>query len=207
MCYAIMFSSAFTVNVLAGDTDYCDLTVSAKHRTLDFYNPDDNKSGTIVTDYHLTTDMLLLKTGSTGSISDDLHYTLEHIPNHPQALDLASRLQIAVKNGFKQPGEKPKRTADCYFARAIEKNRKSGETYYLWGLHLQRNGEYPDSAKKYDKAEALGLNNAEFHYNYGLLYYSLGNYELANGRAARAYSQGFPLEGLRKKLESKGYSK
>lgn len=194
----------FTANAHAKEIISCDLNVAMM---LDFYDPSSHENGkvTVVTHRHLTTDMLLLRRGSTGSIAGDLEYTLNKIPNHPQGLDLASRLKMAVKSGLQPPNRKPVREVDCYFMRAVTRNPRVGETYYIWGIHLQREGDFMKSKEMYEKAESLGLDSAEFHYNFGLLYYSLEHYELAKEKADQAYSQGFPLGGLRKKLESSGF--
>jgi tetratricopeptide (TPR) repeat protein len=185
----------------------CNLNLSNHYGPFDYYDPANHQGETIeqVERRHLTPDMLMLRKGSTGRINGDLAYTLNAVPNHPQALDLASRLQMAVNSGRKPANEKLLRNIDCYFMRAVTMNPRMGETYYIWGLHFQRNSDYVEAYEKYEQAEAMGMDSAEFYYNFGLLQYSLKNYDLAKERADQTYSLGFPLEGLRKKLKVKGY--
>ena len=50
----------------------------------------------------------------------------------------------------------------------------------------------------------LAPNSSEAHYNIGLMYTEMEEYPLAREHAQKAYSLGFPLPGLRSKLQRAG---
>jgi len=198
------YSVLFCFNAAQAQIINCDLSFSG---ATDFYEPSRDREAKInvVVNRHLTKEMLQLKRGSTGTIAADIDYTLGRIPNHPQALELASRLKSAVDSGLKPKTEKLRRGIECYFTRAATLNSQIGETHYIWGLHLQRAGDISAAYEKYRKAQALGEDSAEFYYNFGLLHFADNKYKEAKEMANKAYSMGFPLQGLRRKLKSKGF--
>ena len=53
-----------------------------------------------------------------------------------------------------------------------------------------------------NKAEELTPRDANVQYNLGLVYFELKDYENSLKHAKIAYDLGFPLKGLREKLES-----
>jgi tetratricopeptide (TPR) repeat protein len=201
----LIFACVLCTSPSQAQDGFCDL--SFNNRTTDFYEYSSERADKvgIVESYHLTTDMLLLRKGATSSIAGDVDYTLGRIPNHPKALDLVSRLQSAIDSGIMPSREKLRKKVDCYFARAVAFNAGIGETYYIWGLHLQRAKDLKRAHEMYEKALSLGQDSSEFYYNYGLLFFSDKKYEDATIQANKAYSMGFPLGGLRNKLKSKGY--
>jgi tetratricopeptide (TPR) repeat protein len=186
---------------------YCDLNLKNHYGPFNFYDNSKarNRALELVESAHYSTAMIMLKRGSTTThISGDLDYTLAVFPNHPGGLDLASRLDKAVRTGARGKWDKLKRSLDCYFMRALTIAPDIGETYYIWGVHYQRNDKFNESLKKYLRAEELGESSAGFYYNLGLLYVDLKDYDKAKGYAEKAYERGYPLEGLRSKLEKAG---
>lgn len=185
---------------------FCSMDLSNHYGPYDFYDPANHQGNTrvnIVVGAHLTQSMLQMKRGNTGlEISTDLDYTLRAIPNHPQALDLASRLERAVRLGQKPKSERLDRTVNCYFLRALKLNGDVPETLYVWGLHFQRNGKLKEAHDRFEKAEELGIGDALFDYNYGLLYFSLGDMKQAKTYADKAYGAGVAFPGLRNKLKN-----
>lgn len=186
----------------------------------DYYDPINstpngaNPMGNIkrVTNVHLKPGMLRMETKASGSFSSDIDYTLRAIPNHPAGLDLASRLEHRLQ----QPSsanirmlryEKPVRTAECYFQRAIALAPNRFYTYVVYGIHLHRFGKYDAANKAYERALALGSNSIETNYNYGLSLVKTGRYADAEQQARLAYQGGFPLPGLRNLLQQHGYCK
>jgi tetratricopeptide (TPR) repeat protein len=53
-------------------------------------------------------------------------------------------------------------------------------------------------------AAKLGEDTANMHYNIGLAYFELRDYDKALAHAKKAYEQGFTLPGLRDKLTQAG---
>jgi tetratricopeptide (TPR) repeat protein len=194
----------------------CDLDLSnGRTGPWDFYDPANHQpssaapQGNIsrVVNVHLTPAMLALKHGNTSSISNDLDYTLRAIPNHPDALNLASRLELHIKRGLARPGEKMTHDAECYFERAIVFRPNVSTTRMLYGIHLHRAAKYSDALSAYEAALNLGMSTPDLHYNTGLALYKAGRYEEAAEEAKLAYNMGFPLPGLRDYLREAGYWK
>lgn len=162
-----------------------------------------------VTNVHLTKSMIRLQHGNTTSISGDLDYTLRAIPNHPDGLDLVSRLEKklnspSAKFDKKLKGERLPKTADCYFRRALLLAPNRPVTHSIYGIHLHRNNKYEDAKKAYSRAIELGSQNPEVHYNLGLTLYHLKEFAAAEDQAKIAYQKGYPLPGLRDFLRQEG---
>ncbi len=161
-----------------------------------------------VTNVHLKPRMLALERGGTSHrIGPDLNYTLSRIPNHPQALDLASRLEKAIETRpNKHADERMAYSADCYFQRALKftPSKQRGVVYMLYGLHMQRNGEHQKALELYLESENSGYESIELDYNMGLAYFYTSDYANAKKKAQLAYSEGYPLEGLRNLLKEAG---
>jgi tetratricopeptide (TPR) repeat protein len=114
-----------------------------------------------VTNRHLQPQIISL-TGRVGkgSIGKDIDYTLRAIPNHPIALDVASRFEVklALKSSkttrlFRY--EKILKSAECYFRRAISLDPNRAQTYHIYGIHLHRHSKYKEAALKYRQAISL----------------------------------------------------
>jgi tetratricopeptide (TPR) repeat protein len=155
----------------------------------------------IVEGAHFTADVESLRRGASGSIGGDLDYTLRASPNHHRAL-------IAMANlGRKLNTEQPpgaKYTVPCYFDRAIRFAGNDGVVRLIFGTYLSRVGKRPEALRQLEVAESLDPNNANVHYNLGLLYFDMKDYPKARLNAQRAYELGFTLPGLRRKLEEAG---
>lgn len=169
-----------------------------------------NRMGNIkrVTNAHLTQKNLQMLR-NRDRLTDDLDYTLRAIPNHPDALNLASRLERMLNSDFVPQNmkyEKMTKSADCYFQRAL-KLRKHAGTYEVYAIHFHRNKKYSEAKEQHIKAMNLGSKSANSHYNHALTLIKLEEYQEAEQHAKIAYKLGYPLPGLRKQLQKHGYCK
>lgn len=135
------------------------------------------------------------------NVMADLDYTLMRWPNHLQALRALIDYDLA--------GGKPYEfmPAHCYIERARkfapdDVNVALAQAYYEW-----KKGDTIGAVASYETALDIDPDSAVAHYNLGLLYFELGQYEKARDQAQAAYSAGYPLSGLRKKLAAAGYWK
>jgi Flp pilus assembly protein TadD len=74
----------------------------------------------------------------------------------------------------------------------------------LYGIYLLDAGRPTEAVKHFDHAAELATDNADIHYNLGLMYLRVNERQKANFHATQAYDQGHPLPGLRNKMIAAG---
>lgn len=141
--------------------------------------------------------------GVGGSVSGNIEWTLLRYPNHHDALNLVARYYFVIK-------EKPRHTPlarppECYLNRALSFKTKDTRVWIIYGNYLYKREMYEKSVVRYKEALKISPNYAEAHYNVGLVYFKMGQYEDALASAKEAYALEFPLPGLRRMLQEKGY--
>lgn len=143
-----------------------------------------------------------LSRGSTASAPGaDIDYTLRASPNHHRAL--LSMMNLARKEKRDKPiGSRY--TIACWLDRAERFAPDDAMVKTLYGSYLLLGGRSQEGVKKLERARELAGNNANIHYNLGLAYFDLMDYEKALASAHKAYELGFQLPGLRNKLERVG---
>lgn len=156
----------------------------------------------IVEDYHFTARVEQLRGGESGAIGGDLAYTLRAFPNHHRALDAVSR--YAVREGVRTPPNM-NLGVDCWFERAKRFAPDDGIVWMLEGMHHHRLGDTGKGIAEMKEGLERDPNNANIHYNLGLLYLDAGQPEQALVHAREAYERGFPLLGLRQRLQAAGH--
>jgi tetratricopeptide (TPR) repeat protein len=151
---------------------------------------------------HFNNDVRSLRKGqSSAHIAGDLHFILHRFPNHPGALEAMIRL------GERQKRAKPSgaiETVECYIYRAALFAPGDVNVRALYGLYLSKAGKRKQALEQLVAANKLAPDSRNIHYNLGLLYFDEKDYDKAKEHAKRAYDLGFPLEGLKKKLQSVG---
>jgi len=135
------------------------------------------------------------------AIGHDIDYTLRVFPNHPRALLAMSKLSLREKRP-KPTGAQY--TIDCYFDRALRFQPNDGAVRMVYGFHLLKKGDRDSAVRELQKALELSGEDASIHYNLGLAYFDLGNFEKSLEHAKQAYKLGFDLPGLRNKLKRAG---
>jgi len=173
-------------------------------RPLDYNDPVDGEQIALIEHHHLSRDVELLIRGVTSdSPVDDLAYILRQVPNHYRALAAISNHEL--KNGYRPEYERNNvYSADCYYRRALNLKANDPVVHLLYGIYLHRSENLDAALIEYLVAEKTGTPNAELHYNLGLLYVDLGHYESARGQARKAYEMGYPLVGLKARLDRLG---
>jgi hypothetical protein len=165
------------------------------------YRTADRKDKEIVERFHFTPDIESLRGGGTGLVGADLDYTLRAFPNHPRAL--RAMMRLAEKEKTNKP-RGARYTVACYFDRALRRAPDDGTVRVLFGIYLMKSGEKDQAIKQLEAARELGDEDANLHYNLGLAYFDLKDYDKALMHAQKAYKLGFPLPGLRDKLRKAG---
>lgn len=167
------------------------------------YNDPDNKGHNlqIVEQYHFSPSVQLLSHGETGPIGSDLDYVLRAFPNHPRALNSMANLSI------KEKSDRPNGahfTVGCYFERAFGFAPSDAVIHMVYANYLYQIHKDNAALEQDVQAEKLDPQNANILYNVGLLYFNLKDYDKSLAYAQKAYAAGFPLPGLRNKLEKIG---
>jgi tetratricopeptide (TPR) repeat protein len=151
---------------------------------------------------HFNSDVENLTRGlSSVHVIDDLDYTLRAFPNHHRALYSMARYYLANGTHGRQLG---RYTMECWFDRAMRLAPRDGVVNSIYGVYLAKKGDRNEALAQYKRALELVPDFAEAHYNLGLLYVDMKRYDLANEHAQEAYRLGFPLAGLRRRLQSLG---
>lgn len=160
----------------------------------------DTKRG--VESYHFTPKVENLIGGqNTYTPGGDMAYTLHVFPNHHRAL--MALIKLAKKQNTAKPQEMRYSVA-CYFDRAERFAPNDGVVKSLYGIYLLQIGRNQDATKKLEDALEFSGENANMHYNLGLAYFEIKEYDKALASAHTAYQLGFQLPGLRSKLEKVG---
>jgi Flp pilus assembly protein TadD len=72
----------------------------------------------------------------------------------------------------------------------------------LYGNYLLKRGDRETARKQYEEALRLAPTSAEVNYNAGLFFLGEGDLIRAKQLAKVAYDSGYPLPGLRKKIQA-----
>lgn len=150
---------------------------------------------------HFTRDIETLKRGRTGTVGAEIDYTLRAFPNHPRALMAMMRL------GQREKTERPGGTlfpVGCYFERAVRFQPEDPTARLLRGIYLLRTGQRQGAIEELEIARERAGDDANVHYNLGLAYFDVKDYDKALEHARKAYALGFPLDGLKNKLKGAG---
>lgn len=169
---------------------------------FDYYRPKESNAVHLVESAHFTRDVELLRKGNTAADpAGDLRYTLLALPNHPRAL------QTLVMLGRKEKTNRPKNmvySVECYFDRALRFRPNDDVVKQIFGNYLATTGRYPEAKAMLESARERMDGNANYHYNLALVNIAMKEWDEAVKNSAIAYSKGFNLPGLKKKLMENG---
>jgi len=174
---------------------------------LDYTNPNHRNTHLydMVIGAHFNDRVRTLKGGAKKGhgLWSDIDYTLRGIPNHHHALNSMMRYQFVERNkgGLLRTNSPP---TICYLKRAINFSPRDYVPLMLLGMFYDKRALSDQALTAYKNAEAIQPNKAELLYNMGLLHLKMGNNEEALSYAKKAYSLGYPLPGLKKKLSRMG---
>lgn len=211
LCSAAVFSAAvFSPAVQAETRDNVNCGIVAGqplnngdrgYGPYDASNPANADKMPIVLNRHFTREVEQLVKGSTSvNLMHDIDYTLRALPNYHRAL-------VAMSKYFRLKGKAAFNgvyTPECYFKRALYMQPKDGLVYAIYATHLHLSGKLNEAEQHYQSALKLTKNKIEINYNYGLLLFDKGDYAAAKAQAEIAYQSGYPLQGLKRKLKTKG---
>lgn len=155
----------------------------------------------IVDDHHFNSDVERLVKGASGYLGGDIDYVLRAFPNHHRALVAMMRL------GEKEKTSKPQganHTVECYFERAARFAPNDTVARALFATFLAKSGRREDAMLQLDHATRHAVDNPFAHYNIGLVYLEMKEYDKALVQAHRAIELGFPKTELANALKQAG---
>lgn len=166
--------------------------------------PENQSKLPIVLTAHFTRPVeLLIRGNTTVDPLPDIDYTLRAIPNYHAALN--SVMNYELRGTGKLIGDPRYYTVDCYFKRAIYLQPNDYKSNLLYATYLHRKKQFDVARSYYEIAIKLNEKSAEAHYNFGLLLFTLGEFDAAYKHAQIAYDAGMSVPGLKRKLLKKGY--
>lgn len=161
----------------------------------------------LVESAHFTRDVQTLTRGATAAVGGDLHYTLRAIPNHHIAL----RTMVRYYTEKVQPPRAPMpASAYCYFDWAVRYAPDDAVVWLLRGMYtLEKEGSAEkeratEALEYFERANSLAPTDPEVQYNLGVMKLRLNKQADALAHAQIAYRGGYPLPGLRQRLQSLG---
>jgi len=156
----------------------------------------------IVLGAHFTPEVEALVRGKTGTTAGgDIDYTLRAIPNNPRAL--LAMVRLGEKEKTQQP-RGSRYTLDCWFERAIRFRPDDQIVRMLYITYLTTSNRKADAMQQLEFIVKSAKDNAFTYQNVGLLYFDLGEHQLALAQAHKAIELGLNRPDLRDKLQAIG---
>ena len=139
--------------------------------------------------------------GKSASVGCDLDYTLRAFPNHHRALLAMSKYQ--GHRGWKAGSIYM--PIECYFERAMAFVPGDNAVRLIASIDRYNAGQVERAIALLEPVATEDLHDPELHYNLGLFYMKAKRYNEAVHHAQLAEALGYPLRGLRRKLEAAGH--
>ena len=164
-------------------------------------SPATPKARHLVESFHFTPEVEALLRGKSGSLNQDIAYTLRHFPNHHRALVAVMRLGDRYK--AERIPDVPY-SIDCYFRRATQLAPDDSIARMLYASYLFRKDRTVEANLQVDRAMELAAENGLTHYNIGLVLLEHRQLERALQQAHRALALGYPRTDLKERLITSG---
>lgn len=184
----------------APSADACGVLSNGEYGPFDYRKPHHMLAG--AERNHFTPKVERLIAGeSRYDVGGDLSFLLVMYPNHARALMAMMRL------GEKEKTDKPvgaRFEVECYFERALRFRPDDNVVRMMYVLFLSKKARQAEAVQHLKQVVATAGDNPFTHYNAGLLYFELKEYELAAAQARAAQAGGFLRTDLIDKLRALG---
>lgn len=148
---------------------------------------------------HFQPQVQALTGGVSGPIGAELDFVLRFVPNHHKALLLlityGERLKWAQPPGLRYPYE-------CWYERAIRWRADDAVVRMIYAMYLNKRSRTNDALAQLNSATVIAGDSGFTHYNVGLIYLEMKEYDLALAQAHKAQSLGFDRTTLRDQLKA-----
>ncbi len=154
----------------------------------------------IVDGAHFTPAVEALVRGKTSMLpGGDLNYTLTAFPNHHRALMSVMRYSEKLKT--LNPKDLPM-PVECYFERAVRFRPDDVVARMIYATFLVKQKRETEASQQLDIVSANAGDSGFTHYNMGLIYLDMKNYDKALINAHKAERLGFGAPELRNQLKA-----
>ena len=152
--------------------------------------------------FHFTPEVESLTRGKSSTvIGADIDFMLRNFPNHHRAL--VAMMRLGEKEKTPQPAGAAFSVA-CYFDRAIRFRPDDIVARMLYATYLSKNRREADASGQLEMAAKTAADDPFSHYNIGLIYLEMKNYDRALEQAHKVYGLGFARTELKDRLKSAG---
>lgn len=156
----------------------------------------------VVERFHFTPEVEALVRGKSSiHIGQDLTYTLGAFPNHHRAL--MSMMLLGQRLKTPQPPY-AKYSVECFFERALRFRPDDTTVRLMYASFLVANARAAEATRELEQVAQAVPDDPFTHYNMGLIYLDMKEYEKALAQAHKAMALGFGRTALRDKLEAAG---
>lgn len=156
----------------------------------------------VVEKYHFTPEVeALIRGKSSRFIGKDLAYTLRAFPNHHRAL--MSMMRYGQKLRTPQPPD-VQYSVECYFLRALRFRPDDTTVRLMYANFLSSNARASEAMNELEQVAKVAGDNPFTHYNMGLVYFDIKEYDKALAQAHKAMALGFGQTALRDRLTAIG---
>ena len=155
----------------------------------------------LVESVHFTSGVENLTKAATSYFADDLSYTLRAFPNHHRALITIQRLADREKTDTPAYAQW---SIACYFERAIRFQPTDAIVRMLFAGYLIKKNRLDEATKQLDHTIKLAEEEPFTHFNIGLVFLDMKNYDRALTQAHRAAELGFTRTALKDRLVAAG---
>jgi len=165
------------------------------------YTTERGKKLAVVEEFHFTPVVESLIRGQSGSVGQDLDYTLTVYPNHHRALMALMRLSEKARTPQPAGARFP---VECYFERALRFRSTDNVSRMIYATFLGKNGRTADAVKQLELADKTAGDSPFTHNNIGLIYFDMKDYDKALQQAHKAIALGFVQTTLQDQLKQVG---
>jgi uncharacterized protein (TIGR02996 family) len=166
------------------------------------YRKEREKSLRVVEGFHFTPNIENLIRGNSGTLGSELNYVLRASPNHHRALMSMMRLGDRLQTD-QPPGSA--HTMDCWFERALRFQPDDTIVRLIFATYLTEHQRKAEAMEQLERATVAAADNAFTHYNIGLVYFDLKEYDKSLQQAHKAMAMGFQRTTLREMLRKAGH--
>ncbi len=155
----------------------------------------------IVEKHHFTPQVEQLIRGQEGYLGGDLDYTLRAFPNHHRALVALMRWGDKLKSPQPPFLDLP---IDCYLERAVRFKPDDTVARALFAQYLGKTKRKEAATAQLEVATQFAQDNPITHYNIGLVFFELGEFDRALRQAHTAAKLGLVRPDLEQMLRRAG---